>query len=194
MCDIVGLYMAPPERAVVLCVDEKSQTQTLDRLQPMLPLRPGNAGPANPRLQTHRHHVALCRCRYRHRSVEFRKFPAVIEKAVPKEPDTHLVLDNYSTHKMGMIHKWSLREPRYHLHFTPTSASWLNQVERWFAEFTNKRIRRGSCRSTRELEQAIDDYLAVYNKDPNPFIWTKSAGDILASLQGCRTSMVETGD
>ena len=107
--------------------------------------------------------------------------------------DIHLVLDNYSTHKTAMINKWLLRHPRYHLHFTPTSASWLNQGERWFAEITNKPIRRGSYRSTRELEQAIDDYLAVYNEDPKPFIWTKSADDILASLQGYYTSIIETG-
>lgn len=114
----------------------------------------------------------------RHRSVEFRKFLAVIEKAVPKELDVHLVLDNYGTHRTAMIHKWLLRHPRFHLHFTPTSASWLNQIERWFAEITNKQIRRGSYRSTRELVQAIEDYLAIHNEDPKPFVWTKSADDI----------------
>ena len=191
--DIVGLYMAPPERAVVLCVDEKSQIQALDRVQPMLPLRPGT-----PARQTHdykRNGVTslfasldiatgevIGRCYPRHRSIEFKKFLAVIEKTVPKELDVHLVLDNYGTHKTAMIHKWLLRHPRYHLHFTPTSASWINQVERWFAEITNKQIRRGSYRSTRELEQAIEDYLDVYNEDPNPFIWTKSADDILTIM------------
>ncbi|MCY4373345.1 MAG: IS630 family transposase [Spirochaetaceae bacterium] len=116
-------------------------------------------------------------------SVEFRKFLAVIEKAVPKELDVHLVLDNYGTHRTAMIHKWLLRHPRFHLHFTPTSASWLNQIERWFAEITNKQIRRGSYRSTHELVQAIEDYLAVHNEDPKPFVWTKSADDILESLK-----------
>ncbi|WP_419165345.1 IS630 family transposase [Candidatus Palauibacter sp.] len=202
--DIVGLYMAPPERAVVLCVDEKSQIQALDRAQPMLPPRPGT-----PARQTHdykRNGVTspfaaldiaagevIGRCYPRHRSTEFRKFLTVIEKAVPKELDVHVVLDNYGTHKTAMIHKWLLRHPRYHLHFTPTSASWINQVERWFAEITNKRIRRGSHRSTRELEQAIEDYLAVYNENPKPFIWTKSADDILESLKGYCTRVSDTG-
>ena len=192
--DVVGLYMAPPERAVVLCVDEKSQIQALDRTQPMLPLRPGT-----PARQTHDYKrngttslfaaldiatgEVIGRCYPRHRSVEFRKFLTVIEKRVPKELDIHLVLDNYGTHRTAMLHKWLLRHPRFHLRFTPTSASWLNQIERWFAEITNKQIRRGSYRSTRELVQAIEDYLAVYNEDPKPFIWTKSAGDIRESLK-----------
>ena len=133
------------------------------------------------------------RCYPRHRSIEFRNFLAVIEKTVPKELDVHLVLDNYGTDKTAMIHKWLLRHPRYHLHFTPTSASWINQVERWFAEITNKQIRRGSYRSTRELEQAIEDYLAVYSEDPKPFIWTKSADDILESLKNCCTNISNTG-
>ena len=202
--DIVGLYMAPPERAVVLCVDEKSQIQALERSQPMLPLRPGT-----PLRRTHdykRHGTTslfaaldvatgevIGRCYPRHRSVEFRKFLTVIEKAVPKELEVHLVLDNYTTHRTVMIHKWLLRHPRFHLHFTPTSASWLNQVERWFAEITNKRIRRGSYRSTRELVQAIEDYLTVYNDHPKPFIWTKSADDILESLKHYCERITDTG-
>jgi len=202
--DIVGLYMAPPERAVVLCVDEKSQIQALDRTQPMLPLRTGT-----PARRTHDYKrngttslfAALDiatgevtgRCYPRHRSVEFRKFLTVIEKKVPKELDIHLVLDNYGTHRTAMIHKWLLRHPRFHLHFTPTSASWLNQIERWFAEITNKRIRRGSYRSTRELEQAIKDYMAVHNEDPKPFVWTKSADDILESLKSYCERIIETG-
>ena len=206
--DIVGLYMAPPERAVVLCVDEKSQIQALDRVQPMLPLRPGT-----PARQTHdykRNGVTslfasldiatgevIGRCYPRHRSVEFRKFLTVafIEKAVPKELEVHYRGSRQLRHPQDrlMIHKWLLRHPRFHLHFTPTSASWLNQVERWFAEITNKRIRRGSYRSTRELEQAIEDYLAAYNEDPEPFIWTKSADDILESLKSYCTRIIETG-
>ena len=202
--DVVGLYMAPPERAVVLCVDEKSQIQALDRTQPMLPLRPGK-----PARQTHDYKrngttslfaaldiatgEVVGRCYPRHRSVEFRKFLTVIEKAVPKELDVHLVLDNYGTHRTAMIHKWLLRHPRFHLHFTPTSASWLNQIERWFAEITNKQIRRGSYRSTRELVRAIEDYLAVHNEDPGPFVWTKSADDILESLKSYCERITDTG-
>ena len=173
------------------------------------PPRRRGGHPATPARQTHdykRHGTTslfaaldiatgeiIGRCYPRHRSVEFRKFLAVIEKTVPKELDIHLVLDNYSTHKTAMIHKWLLRHPRYHHRFTPTSASWLTEVERGFAEIANKRIRRGSCRSTRALEQAIHDYLAIYNENPRPFIWTKSADDILASLQGYCTSITETG-
>ncbi len=201
--DVVGLYMAPPERAVVLCVDEKSQIQALERSQPMPPLRPGT--PARQTRDYKRHGTTslfaaldiatgevIGRCYPRHRSVEFRRFLTVIEKAVPKELEVHLVLDNYTTHRTAMIHKWLLRHPRFHLHFTPTSASWLNQVERWFAEIANKRIRRGSYRSTRELERAIEDYLSVYNDDPKPFIWTKSADDILESLKRYCESISDT--
>ena len=202
--DIVGLYMGPPEPAVVLCVDDKSEIRALDRVQPMLPL-----GPRTAARQTHdykRHGTTslvaplgfatgevICTCYPRHRSVEFSTFLGVIEKAVPKKLDIRLVPDNYSTRKTAMIQRWLLRHPRYHLHFTPTSASRLNQVERWFAEITNKRIRRGSCRSTRELEQALDDYPAVYNEDPKPLIRTKSAGAILQSTRGCCTGITDTG-
>ncbi len=192
--DIVGLYMAPPERAVVLCVDEKSQIQALDRTQPMLPLSPGL-----PERRTHDYRrngttslfaaldvatgEVIGKCYRRHRSAEFRKFLAIIDKAVPKDFDVHLVLDNYGTHKTAMIHNWLARRPRFHLHFTPTSASWLNQVERWFAEITRRMIRRGSCQNTLALETAIKEYLEVYNEEPKPFIWTKSADQILESIQ-----------
>ena len=192
--DIVGLYLHPPERAVVLCVDEKSQIQALDRTQPVLPLRPGV-----PRRQTHDYKrngttslfaalntatgEVIGKCYRRHRSVEFKRFLALIDKAVPPELEVHLVLDNYGTHKTAMIHNWLARRPRYHLHFTPTSSSWINQVERWFAEITQKQIRRGSFRSTQALEQAIREYLAVYNEDPKPFVWAKSADQILESLK-----------
>ena len=192
--DIVGLYLDPPERAVVLCVDEKSQIQALDRTQPVLPLRPGV-----PERQTHDYKrngttslfaalnlatgEVLGKCYRRHRSVEFKKFLARIDKSVPEELEVHLVLDNYGTHKTTMIHNWLLRRPRYQLHFTPTSASWINQVERWFAEITRQRIRRGTFHSTQALEAAIKEYLEVYNEDPKPFIWTKSASEILESLK-----------
>ena len=202
--DIVGLYLHPPERAVVLCVDEKSQIQALNRLQPLLPMRPGV-----PQRQTHDYKrngtislfaalntatgKVIGKCFRRHRAVEFKRFLAVIDKAVPADLDVHLVLDNYGTHKTAMIHNWLARRPRYHLHFTPTSASWINQIERWFAEITQKQIRRGSYRSTLALEKAIKEYLAVYNEDPKPFIWTKSADAILESLKNYCEVISETG-
>ena len=202
--DIVGLYLHPPERAVVLCVDEKAQIQALDRTQPVLPLRPGV-----PERRTHdyrRHgttslfaalNVAtgkvIGKCYRRHRAVEFRRFLAAIDAAVPAEFDIHLVLDNYGTHKTAMIHEWLLRRPRFHLHFTPTSASWLNQVERWFSALTERQIRRGTHRSTTELERAIEAYLAVCNEQPAPFIWTKTADQILASLKLYCERILDTG-
>ncbi len=192
--DIVGLYLHPPERAVALCVDEKSQIQALDRTQPVLPMQPGV-----PERHTHDYQrngttslfAALNiatgegpgKCYRRHRAVEFKKFLVLIDKAVPETHDVHRVLDNYGTHKTAQIQNWPRRRPRYHLHFIPTSASWLNQVERWFAEITRRRIRRGTFRSTQALEAAIREYLQVYNEDPQPLIWTKSADDILKSLQ-----------
>ena len=192
--DIVGLYMDPPERAVVLCGDEKSQIQALDRTQPLLPMRPGQA---ERRTHDYKRHGTTSlfaalnyatgevtgRCFRRHRSVEFKRFLDLIEQRVPREFDVHLILDNYSTHKTALIHRWLLKRPRFHLHFTPTSASWLNLVERWFAELTNKRIRRGSFRSTSQLEQAITTYLDTYNTDPRPFIWAKTADQILETIK-----------
>jgi len=192
--DIVGLYLNPPERAVVLCVDEKSQIQALDRTQPLLPLRPGQA-----ERRTHdyeRHGTTslfaalntatgkvLGKCYSRHRSIEFKRFLNEIDRAVPADMSIHLVLDNYGTHKTALIHNWLVQRPRFHLHFTPTSASWLNLVERWFGLITQKQIRRGSFRSTRELEEAIRRYLETHNQDPKPFIWTKTADQILESVR-----------
>lgn len=192
--DIVGLYLNPPDRALVLCVDEKSQIQALDRTQPMLPL-----GPGLPEGRTHDYKrngttslfaaldaktgEVIGECRRRHRSIEFRKFLDTIERSVPKDLDVHLILDNYGTHKTPTIHRWLLRHPRFQLHFTPTYGSWLNLVERWFGELTDKRIRRGTFRSTRELETAIKDYLKATNEDPRPFIWSKSADQILESIK-----------
>ena len=202
--DIVGLYLSPPERAVVLCVDEKSQIQALNRTEPILPLRPGL-----PERRSHDYKrngttslfaalntatgEVIGKCYRRHRSVEFKKFLTVIDKAVPKELDIHLVLDNYGTHKTALIHNWLARRTRFHLHFTPTSASWINLVERWFAEITSKQIRRGSFNGTRELESAIKQYLEVYNEDPKPFIWTKSADEILESLETYCKRTSDTG-
>jgi len=191
--DIVGLYMSPPDKAVVLCVDEKSQIQALDRTQPMLPLRPGQL---ERRTHDYKRHgttslfaaldVAtgrvLGQLRHRHRSVEFRKFLDLIDEAVPSELDVHLVIDNYSTHKSPMIRNWLLKRPRYHVHFTPTYGSWINQVERWFALLTQRQIKRGAHRSVAELESAIKDFLATHNEAPKPFVWTKTADAILASI------------
>ena len=201
--DILGLYLHPPERAVVLCVDEKPQIQALERSQPVLPMRPGL-----PERRTHdyrRHGTTslfaaldvatgevLGRCFPRHRAVEFRRFLDHTAKAVPEDLDIHLVLDNYGTHKTAMIHDWLADQPRFHLHFTPTSASWINQVERWFAAITERQTRRGSYRSTEELEQAIDKYLSVHNENPKPFIWTKSADQILESLKNYCERISET--
>jgi transposase len=191
--DIVGLYMSPPDKALVLCVDEKSQIQALDRTQPILPLRPGQA-----ERRSHdyvRHGTTslfaaldvacgkvIGRCSRRHRSQEFRKFLDVVDKNAPDDLDVHLILDNYGTHKTPAIHRWLASHPRFHLHFTPTSSSWINLVERWFAELTNKRIRRGAHRSTRELESAIYNYIDICNEDPKPFVWTKTADAILENL------------
>jgi transposase len=192
--DIVGLYMSPPDHALVLCVDEKSQVQALDRTQPLLPLSPGQ-----PERRSHdykRHgttalfaaldvatgHV-LGRCYRRHRATEFRRFLDAIEAAVPADLDIHLIMDNYATHKAPEIKAWFAKRPRYHLHFTPTYASWLNQVERWFATLTQRCVRRGTHRSTRELEQALRKYIELNNADPKPFAWTKTADDILASIE-----------
>jgi transposase len=192
--DIVGLYLDPPQRAVVFCVDEKSQIQALERSQPLLPLRP-----AQTERHTHdyvRHGLTslfaaldtktgkvIGRCYRRHRSVEFRKFLNLIDKNVPKQYDVHLILDNYGTHKTALIHRWLVKRPRFHLHFTPTSASWLNLVECWFAHITRKRIRRGSFPSTKALEKAIEVYLQHHNEDPKPFVWSKTADEILDNIK-----------
>ena len=191
--DIVGLYLNPPDRALVLSVDEKSQIQALDRMQPMLPMRPGQA---ERRSHDYRRHgttslfaaldvktgKVIGELHRRHRSVEFRKFLDTIEQNVPASLDIHLILDNYGTHKTTAIRAWLAKRPRFHVHFTPTSASWINMVERWFAALTEKQIRRGAHRSVRELETAIKTYLAVSNESPQAFAWTKSADEILASI------------
>jgi len=194
--DIVGLYLNPPEntRAVVLCVDEKSQVQALDRSQPVLPMRPGQA-----ERQTHdyyRHGTTslfaaldvatgkiIGRCQRQHRQQEFVRFLHQIERTVPPDLEIHLVLDNYATHKTPKVMAWLQKRPRYHLHFTPTSASWLNQVERWFAKITEQRIRRGVFKSVDALIEAIDDYIATHNRAPRPFVWTASAELILQRVE-----------
>jgi transposase len=191
--DVVGLYHNPPERAVVLCVDEKAQIQALDRSQPVLPMMPGM-----PERRTHdyyRHGITslfaafniangtvISQLHRRHRAIEFKKFLIAIDKAVPADLDVHLVCDNYGTHKTPEVHAWLARHPRFHIHFTPTGSSWINQVERWFGLLTDKLIRRGVHTSVQALENDIRDWIATWNDDPRPFTWVKTADDILNSL------------
>jgi transposase len=191
--DIVGLYLAPPDRAVVLCVDEKSQIQALDRTQPLLPMRPGQA---ERHTHDYKRHGTLSlfaaldvaagkvigRCFPRHRAREFRRFLDTVEAQVPPDVDVHAIMDNAGSHKTALIRNWFAKRPRWHVHFTPTSASWINQVERFFGLLTDKALRRGVHRSTAELETAIGAYLDATNADPKPFRWTKSADDILAAV------------
>ena len=192
--DIVGLYLAPPDRAMVLCVDEKSQIQALDREQPVLPMMPGI-----PERQTHsyiRHGTTslfaaldiasgfvIGKCYKRHRAKEFLDFLKQIDARVSDGLDIHIVMDNYATHKTPMIKAWLARRPHYHVHFTPTSASWINQVERWFAELTRKKIQRGVHTSIKDLEADIQAFIAKHNQNPKPYKWTKSADEILASVK-----------
>jgi len=193
--DVVGLYLDPPERAVVLCVDEKSQIQALDRSAPVLPMMPGM-----PERRTHDYlrggvttlFAALNAAtgeiigslHRRHRAVEFKKFLAKLDKEIPAELDVHLICDNYSTHKTPAIRKWLLAHPRFHMHFTPTSSSWLNQVERWFGLLTDKQIRRGVHKSVQALEKDIRNWIAHWNEDPKPFAWAKTADQIFERLAG----------
>jgi transposase len=191
--DVVGLYHNPPEKAVVLCVDEKSQIQALDRSQPVLPMMPGM-----PERRTHdylRHGITslfaafniadgtvISQVHRRHRAIEFRKFLAAIDKAVPAGLSVHLVCDNYATHNTAEIKTWLARHPGFHVHFTPTGSSWMNQVERWFGLLTDKLIRRGVHTSVPALENDIKDWIATWNDNPRPFTWTKTADEILSSL------------
>ena len=191
--DIVGLYINPPEHAVVLCVDEKSQIQALDRTAPLLPMQPGQA---ERRTHDYKRHGTtslfaaldvkvgrvLGQTHRRHRAVEFRKFLDEIDNNIPADLDVHIILDNYGTHKTQMIRHWFAKRPRFHVHFTPTYGSWLNQVERWFGQLTEKQIRRGVHRSVRDLESAIQDFIDVTNAQPKPFVWIKTADEILASI------------
>ena len=192
--DVVGLYVSPPARAIVLCVDEKSQIQALDRSQPMLPMRPGQ--PSRRSHDYKRHGTTslfaaldiatgrvIGKCYPRHRAIEFRKFLDEIEAAVPADLDVHLIIDNYATHKTPLIRNWFVRRPRWHVHLTPTSSSWLNQVERFFALLTDRQLRRGIHRSVAALKAAIIAFIERHNADPQPFRWTKSADDILASIE-----------
>jgi transposase len=190
---VVGLYLDPPERALVLCVDENSQIQALDRSQPVLPMMPGM-----PERRTHddvRNGTSslfaaldvatgkvIGSVHRRHRAVEFKKFLTKLDKQVPAELGVHLVCDNYATHKTDTIQRWLATHPRFHLHFVPTSSSWLNQVERWFSELTTKLLQRGVHKNVQQLEADIRNWIATWNEDPRPFVWTKTADEILGSL------------
>src|SRR2546423_4461206 len=191
--DVIGLYHNPPEKAVVLCVDEKSQIQALDRSAPVLPMMPGM-----PERRTHdyvRHGITSLFAAFniadgtvigeihrQHRAVEFKKFLTTIDKTVPADLDVHLICDNYSTHKTPAIRAWLAKHPRFHMHFTPTGSSWLNQVERWFGHLTDQMIRRGAHKSIRSLEKDIKNWMKAWNENPKPFVWKKSAEEILDSL------------
>jgi transposase len=191
--DIVGLYMNPPDHAVVLCVDEKAQIQALDRTQPLLPMRPGQV---ERRTHDYKRHgttslfaaldvktsQVISQFHRRHRSSEFRQFLDTVDTQVPRDLDVHLIMDNYGTHKTPLIKHWLLKRPRFHVHFTPTYGSWLNLVERWFAALTTKQLRRGAHRSVTQLETAIREFIEAHHAEPKPFLWTKTADEILASI------------
>jgi transposase len=200
LLDVVGLYLNPPDKAMVLCMDEKSQIQALDRTQPGLPLKPGRAG-----TMTHDYKrygtttlfaamdvltgKVIAECHPRHRHLEFLKFLRTIDREVPKELDIHLILDNYGTHGHANVRVWLAKHPRFHLHFTPTSSSWLNLVERWFGELTEKAVRRGVFRSVPQLIAAIQAFLEAHNADPRPFVWTAKAEEIIAKVQRGRAPL-----
>ncbi len=202
LTDVVGVYLNPPDKAVVLCVDEKSQIQALDRTQPGLPLKKGRYG-----TMTHDYKrngtttlfaalntlegTVIGTCYPRHRNIEFRKFLRQIDQSIPSDLDIHMILDNYGTHKHPQVQSWLAKHHRFHLHFTPTSSSWLNLVERWFRELTDQRIRRGSFASVPELVTAIDEFITANNDTPKPFVWTASVEKILAKISHCK-AILET--
>jgi len=200
LTDVVGLYLNPPEKAIVLCVDEKSQIQALDRTQPSLPMKPGRAGTMThdyKRNGTTTLFAALSmldgqvigQCLPRHRHQEFMKFLRTLDREFPPELDLHLILDNYGTHTHENVKKWLAKHPRFHLHFIPTSSSWLNLIERWFRELTDKAIRRGVFHSVPDLIAAIERYLAAYNQDPNPFVWTAEVETIIEKISRARAAL-----
>jgi transposase len=198
--DVVGLYLNPPDKAMVFCADEKSQIQALDRTAPILLLRPGI-----PAQQTHdyvRHGTTtlfaalnvldgsvIGSCKPRHRHTEFIAFLEQVDRSTPRRREIHMILDNYRTHKHSATVQWLESHPRFHLHFIPTSSSWLNLVERWFAEITRKRIRRGSFRNVRTLVKAINEYLRENNRSPKPFVWTATARTILSKIRRCKEAL-----
>jgi transposase len=202
LTDVVGVYLNPPDKAVVLCVDEKSQVQALDRTQPGLPLKKGRCGTMT---HDYKRNGTTClfaalnvldgkvigTCYPRHRHVEFLKFLRKIDREIPPGLDLHLILDNYGTHNHPKVKKWLVKHKRFHLHFTPTSSSWLNLIERWFGEITRKRIRRGVFHNVPNLIVAIEDFIRVHNENPKPFVWTKKVDQILEKLSRCK-AVIET--
>ncbi len=195
--DIVGLYLDPPEHALVLSVDEKTQIQALDRTQPSLPMRPGKCGTMTHDYKRNGTTTLFCAldvlqgtvigsCMPKHRTEEFLKFLRLVDRKTDKDLDVHLILDNYTTHKTKRVEDWLAKHPRFHLHFTPTSASWLNMVEGFFSQITNKRIRRGAFKSVPELIDAIMEFIEHHNENPTVFVWTKSADTILAKVNQCK--------
>jgi transposase len=202
LSDVVGVYLNPPDKAVVLCVDEKSQVQALDRTQPGLPMKKGRCGTMT---HDYKRNGTTClfaalnvldgkvigTCYPRHRNVEFLKFLRKIDRETSRGMDLHLILDNYGTHKHPNVKKWLSKHPRFHLHFTPTSSSWLNLIERWFGEITRKRIRRGVFHSVPDLVAAIEEFIQVTNENPKPFVWTKKVNQILEKISHCK-AVIET--
>jgi transposase len=200
LTDVVGLYLNPPEHAIVLCVDEKSQIQALDRTQPSLPIKPGRAG-----TMTHDYKrngtttlfaalsmldgTVIGQCLPRHRHQEFLKFLRTLDREFPPGLELHLILDNYRTHKHDNVNAWLAKHPRFHLHFIPTSSSWANMIERWFRELTQKRIRRGVFHSVPDLIVAIEEYLAAYNQDAKPFVWTAEVEKIMEKIARARETL-----
>jgi transposase len=198
--DIVGLYLRPPDRALVRCVDEKSQIQALDRTQPLLPMRPGQVERRTPDYVRHgttslfaaldaKPGTVIGPLHRRHRSIEFRMFLDTLDGEVPADLDVHLIRDNYGTHKTALIRRWLAKRPRFHVHFTPTSASWLNLVEGWFAQLTNRRLRAGSFHSVAALIDAIDLWTTTWNDDPKPFLWHTSAKQIITKVKRGRAAL-----
>lgn len=197
LTDVVGVYLNPPDKAVILCVDEKTQIQALDRTQPGLPLKKGRCGTMT---HDYKRNGTTClfaalnvlegsvigSCYPRHRNREFLKFLRKIDREVPQTLDIHMILDNYGTHNHPNVKSWLSKHPRFHLHFTPTSSSWLNLVERWFGEITRRRIRRGVFKSVPELVNAIEEYIRINNESPKPFVWTKKVEDILNKVAHCK--------
>jgi len=202
LTDVVGVYLNPPDKAAVLCVDEKTQVQALDRTQPGLPMKKGRCGTMT---HDYKRNGTTClfaamnvlegkvlgSCYPRHRHIEFLKFLRTIDREISSELDIHMILDNYGTHGHPNVKNWLKKHPRFKLHFTPTSSSWLNLVERWFGEITRKKIRRGVFRSVPELISAIEDYIRYHNEDPKPFVWTKRAEDIIEKVAHCK-AVIET--
>ena len=200
LADVVGLYLNPPEHAIVLSVDEKSQIQALDRTQPGLPIKKGRCG-----TMTHdykRNGTAtlfaaldtldgrvISMCDDRHRHQEWLRFLRIIDKLTPKDKQVHMIVDNYATHKHPLVKRWLERRPRFHVHFTPTSCSWLNMVERFFRDLTEKQLRRGIFRNVEELLESIGEYIDNHNRQPKPFIWTAKASDILENVKRARTAL-----